>query len=176
MVLSIDDFYLSHDEQSRLAASNPENHLIQHRGQPSTHDLNLATSVLASLRANEETNIPSYDKSAFNGQGDRVPQSQWVKVNESKERPVKLIILEGWCLGFRSLDDSRLKAYWEYAVQARIEGTSYHGRLGHNRFEDVRFLNEALKRYDVVTKWVLPYPCVWPRESNSNSYTASSML
>lgn len=153
IVLSIDDFYLSNADQTRLATNHPHNPLIQHRGQPSTHDLELATSTLASLRAGHDTSIPSYDKSAFDGKGDRVPQSQWVRVNERKDQRVRLVILEGWCLGFRSLDDSSLRTAWEKAaVEARVKGVGYLGRLGHNRLEDVRYLNEALKGYDVVTK------------------------
>lgn len=31
---SIDDFYLTHEDQVRLAASQPDNKLLQHRGQP----------------------------------------------------------------------------------------------------------------------------------------------
>ncbi|KAL8970312.1 MAG: hypothetical protein Q9183_001580 [Haloplaca sp. 2 TL-2023] len=152
VVISIDDFYLSHEDQSRLAADHPNNPLIQHRGQPSTHDLNLATSVLSSLRAGRKSRIPSYDKSAFNGQGDRIPDSEWTMVNESVDRPAKLVILEGWCLGFRSLDPSWLKAYWEKAVRTCVESNDYHGRLGHTRFENVQFLNEALKDYDAITE------------------------
>ncbi|KAI4103599.1 MAG: hypothetical protein L6R37_003745 [Teloschistes peruensis] len=138
IVLSIDDFYLSNADQTRLATSHPDNPLVQHRGQPSTHDLDLATSTLASLRADLETSIPSYDKSAFDGKGDRVPQSQWVRVNEKKHQQVRLVILEGWCLGFRSLDNSSLRTAWEKAVEARVKGAGYLGRLGHNRLEDVR--------------------------------------
>ncbi|KAL8737040.1 MAG: hypothetical protein Q9181_002083 [Wetmoreana brouardii] len=151
VVLSIDDFYLTHDEQSQLAANHPSNPLIQHRGQPSTHDLSLATSVLSSLKAGLETSIPTYDKSAFNGQGDRVPPSRWTRVNITQQPLIKLVILEGWCLGFRALDDSQLEACWEQAVHACESGIGYRGRLGHNRLEDVQFLNEALKAYDVVT-------------------------
>ena len=152
IVISIDDFYLSHEDQSRLAADHPKNPLIQHRGQPSTHDLNLATSVLSSLRAGQKTRIPSYDKSAFNGQGDRIPDSEWTTVNEIGDRSAKLVILEGWCLGFRSLDPGRLKAYWEKAVHACVESNDYRGRLGHSRLENVQFLNEALKGYDAITE------------------------
>lgn len=34
IVFSLDDFYLTHDEQVKLAAENPENALVQHRGEP----------------------------------------------------------------------------------------------------------------------------------------------
>ncbi|KAL8698114.1 MAG: hypothetical protein Q9201_006752 [Fulgogasparrea decipioides] len=152
VVLSIDDFYLTHDDQSQLATKHSNNPLIQHRGQPSTHDLSLATSVLSSLQAGLETSIPSYDKSAFNGQGDRVPPNRWTRVNATKQPLIKLVILEGWCLGFRALEDSQLKACWEQAVHARESVVGYRGRLGHNRLEDVQFLNESLKGYDVITE------------------------
>ncbi|KAL8780633.1 MAG: hypothetical protein Q9194_000824 [Teloschistes cf. exilis] len=166
IVLSIDDFYLSNADQTRLATDHPDNPLIQHRGQPSTHDLDLAISTLASLRVGHETSIPSYDKSAFDGKGDRVPLSQWVRVNEKMHQQVRLVILEGWCLGFRSLDNSSLRAAWEKAVEARVRGIGYLGRLGHNRLEDVRYLNEALKGYDVVTN---PFPDPVQADGNSDA-------
>ncbi|KAL8707887.1 MAG: hypothetical protein Q9220_007171 [cf. Caloplaca sp. 1 TL-2023] len=151
VVISIDDFYLPHEEQKRLAADHPNNPLIQHRGQPSTHDLNLVVSVLASLRAGRESSIPVYDKSAFEGQGDRVPQSQWAKVDVYHERPVQLVILEGWCVGFRALNDAILMDIWEEAAQHSIHDTAYCGRLAYNRQENIEFVNNALKGYDVVT-------------------------
>ena len=152
LVLSIDDFYLCRKDQLQLAASLPDNPLVQHRGQPSTHDHDLAISVLSSLRARQETSIPSYDKSAFDGKGDRVPQDKWAEVNGEGQPPVELVILEGWCLGFRSLDNTQLTARWENAVKARDHGQGYNGRLGYNRFEDIRWVNEALKDYDAITK------------------------
>ncbi|KAI4174295.1 MAG: hypothetical protein LQ343_002434 [Gyalolechia ehrenbergii] len=150
-VLSLDDFYLSHNDQLHLAAVYPNNPLIQHRGQPSTHDLQLAVSVLSSLRARRETKIPSYDKSACEGQGDRVEQDRWATVNGERQWPIDIVILEGWCLGFRELDDKQLTAVWEQAVKARDSDPGYPGRLGHNRLEDVRFVNRALQKYDAIT-------------------------
>ncbi|KAL8788669.1 MAG: hypothetical protein Q9213_001597 [Squamulea squamosa] len=151
IVLSLDDFYLTHNDQVQLAAAHPDNSLLQHRGQPSTHDLPLALSILASLRAGQETNIPSYDKSAFSGQGDRKPWGQWTQVNKAGHQPVKLVILEGWCLGFRALNDGQVTARWTDAVKQCTQGNNYQGRLGHNRLEDVLFINEALKGYDALT-------------------------
>ncbi|KAL8775363.1 MAG: hypothetical protein Q9209_000371 [Squamulea sp. 1 TL-2023] len=151
IVLSLDDFYLTHDDQVQLAVHHPKNPLVQHRGQPSTHDLPLALSVLASLRGGQETDIPSYDKSAFNGQGDRKPRDQWTQVNKNGQQPVRLVILEGWCLGFRALNDAQLTACWTDAVKQCTQGSHYRGRLGHNRLEDVLLINEALKGYDALT-------------------------
>ncbi|CAL8580872.1 hypothetical protein XPA_006588 [Xanthoria parietina] len=151
VVLSIDDFYLAHEDQMQLAADHSHNPLVQHRGQPSTHDLSLALSVLASLRAKQETSIPSYDKSAFDGKGDRKPQTQWTNVNKNGQQPVRVVVLEGWCVGFRALDDTQLTALWTDAVKQSTQGNSYRGRLGHNRLENVHFINEAQKGYDSLT-------------------------
>ncbi|KAI4252435.1 MAG: hypothetical protein L6R42_007960 [Xanthoria sp. 1 TBL-2021] len=151
IVLSIDDFYLTHEDQVQLAADHSENPLVQHRGQPSTHDLSLALSVVASIRAKQETSIPSYEKSAFNGKGDRKLQTQWTNVNKNGQQPVQLVILEGWCVGFRALDDTQLTALWTDALKQSTQGNSYRGRLGHNRLENVHFINEALRGYDSLT-------------------------
>jgi D-glycerate 3-kinase len=151
VTLSLDDLYLTHADQVALAAAHPDNPLLQHRGQPSTHDLALGEKVFSSLRAKQPTAIPQYDKSAFSGQGDRVPESQWEVVNREGQENIKVVIFEGWCVGFRPLDETTLKEKWEAAVQKKNEG-KYDGRLGHVKLEDVRTINEALKRYDVLTE------------------------
>ncbi|KAL3492011.1 P-loop containing nucleoside triphosphate hydrolase protein [Aspergillus germanicus] len=152
VTLSLDDLYLTHEDQVALAKSHPTNPLLQHRGQPATHDLSLAESVFASLRAGRPTAIPAYDKSAFSGQGDRVPKEQWLSVNGEGQEQVKVIIFEGWSVGFRAWDEDTLRAKWEDAVRRKEqEGETYKGRLGHVRFEDVKTVNEALRDYDVLT-------------------------
>ena len=150
MTLSLDDIYLTHDDQVALAQAHPTNPLLQHRGQPSTHDLGLGEEVFASLAAERPTAIPQYDKSAFAGQGDRVPTAQWKVVNENEPK-VKVVIFEGWCVGFRAWDDNTLRTKWEAAVRQKESG-DYNGRLGHVQFEDVKAVNDALRQYDVLTK------------------------
>ncbi|KAL4867638.1 hypothetical protein BDV12DRAFT_171059 [Aspergillus spectabilis] len=150
VTLSLDDLYLTHEDQLNLAKSNPTNPLLQHRGQPATHDLPLAESVFTSLRSGRPTAIPQYDKSAFSGQGDRVPQSQWETVNGEGQEQVKVIIFEGWSVGFRAWDEDVLRVKWEAAVREKKEG-GYNGRLGHVKFEDIKTVNDALKRYDTLT-------------------------
>lgn len=151
VTLSLDDIYLTHADQVALAQAHPTNPLLQHRGQPSTHDLALGEQVFASLAAEKLTAIPQYDKSAFSGQGDRVPQSQWEVVNGECQTKVKVVIFEGWCVGFRAWDDQTLRAKWEDAVRQRESG-DYQGRLGHVKFEDVKTVNDALNQYDVLTE------------------------
>lgn len=82
-----------------------------------------------------------------------MPESQWEIVNKEGEEKVKVVIFEGWCVGFRAWDDDTLRGKWEGAVRQKEEG-GYDGRLGHVRFEDVKTVNDALKGYDALTEFV----------------------
>ncbi|KKY19788.1 putative uridine cytidine [Phaeomoniella chlamydospora] len=149
VVFSMDDIYLAHDDQLNLAKTYSDNPLLQHRGQPPTHDLQLGLSVFESLRYNKPTKIPQYNKAAFNGQGDRVPECEWEEVNNTASK-IKVVLFEGWCTGFRPLDQSVLKQKWEEAIKAKQSG-SYNGRLAYNRLEDLTVINQALKSYNALT-------------------------
>jgi len=97
--VSIDDFYLTHEQQRALAARHAGNPYLLYRGYPGTHDVALGSRVLASLTtlgAGAETLVPAYDKSAHGGRGDRAPPSNWRRVIGSLDA----LILEGWLLGF----------------------------------------------------------------------------
>ncbi|KAF7591073.1 hypothetical protein BBP40_001972 [Aspergillus hancockii] len=150
ITLSLDDLYLTREGQVALAQSHPSNPLLQHRGQPATHDLPLAKEVFESLRAGQRTAIPQYDKSAFAGQGDRVDPSRWEVVNGEGQEKIKVIIFEGWSVGFRAWDDEVLREKWEAAVRRKEEG-GYDGQLGYVAFEDVKTVNDALRGYDLIT-------------------------
>ena len=153
VVLSIDDLYLPHDEQQALARSHPDNPLVQHRGQPSTHDVELGTALFSTLH-NRDPNIriPSYDKSAFGGQGDRRHQSEWQVINkDAQDKRVEVVIFEGWCVGFRALTDEDLEIKWQEAKR-QAQSEDYDGQLGRLSFENVRFVNDALRQYDALTE------------------------
>jgi len=149
-ILSIDDFYLPHSAQQALAASHPQNPLVQHRGQPSTHDISLLKSTFNSLKTRHPVALPCYDKSAFAGQGDRTPETTWTRVNGPDQRSIDIIIFEGWCVGFRSLSAVQLESKWSAAVGANMK-PAYAGRLGKLELESVTLVNEALRQYDEVT-------------------------
>ncbi|KAJ9637023.1 hypothetical protein H2204_004946 [Knufia peltigerae] len=156
VVFSLDDLYLTHADQVALAQSHPNNPLLQHRGQPSTHDVPLALSVFASLKANQPTKIPQYNKAAFAGQGDRVPEEEWEVVNGGGDgsSPVQVVLFEGWSVGFRPLSESALRSKHAAAVAALEKSTPsnpYTGRLGHNTLASVTAINDALKSYDQLT-------------------------
>ena len=152
-MLSIDDLYLPHDRQEELAKSHPANPLVQHRGQPSTHDLELGKKVFQDL-ANRESHvkIPSYDKSAFNGAGDQNPESEWQTVNKEGSPPIEVVVFEGWCVGFRALGDEQVEEKWKAAkgdYEKNADG--YKGQLGKQKLSSAEFVNSSLKQYDALT-------------------------
>jgi D-glycerate 3-kinase len=105
--VSIDDFYLTRREQQALADKHPGNRLLELRGNAGSHDLALGEACLAALRQcntpEDEVAVPRYDKSAFEGKGDRAPESEWPRV----QGPLQLVLFEGWMLGFRAVGGGR---------------------------------------------------------------------
>ncbi len=174
-MLSIDDFYLPHSAQRALAAAHPHNRLIQHRGEPGTHDVPLARAVFNALHAGQRTRIPRYDKAAHGGQGDRADAATWEEVNtysdnvgtsngsgneegggngsssssrssSSSNGPIRLVIFEGWCVGFRALPDAEVRARWQCAQAER----KTESRLWRHALDELLFVNAALREYDVL--------------------------
>ncbi|KAH6673621.1 P-loop containing nucleoside triphosphate hydrolase protein [Halenospora varia] len=141
LVLSIDDLYLKREDQVKLAEENKDNKLVQYRGEPGTHDIPLATSLINSLLHSKETSIPSYSKHLFSGLGDRLPPSEFHHVNKPNSTPIRVIILEGWCVGFRSLSNAKVAE-----KQASPSIT-----LGKHKLEHLEFVNDKLKEYDIMT-------------------------
>jgi D-glycerate 3-kinase len=108
VAVSIDDFYLTHEEQRALAARHPGNPYLRYRGYPGTHDVALGLQTLdalAGLKAGAELRVPRYAKGAHDGRGDRAPECDWPRV----VGPVDLIFVEGWLLGFSPVDEGSLE-------------------------------------------------------------------
>jgi D-glycerate 3-kinase len=149
-VLSIDDLYLRYDDQIALAAAHPSNPLVQHRGEPSTHDLTLGRQVFAAIKAGEPAKLPVYDKSAHNGSGDRAPENQWIPINQPSEPKIKVVIFEGWCVGFRALKPNELEQKRLVAIE-RAHCGDEKGELWKHDAKSLQFINSALKDYDDLT-------------------------
>jgi D-glycerate 3-kinase len=128
-VLSVDDLYLTHSDQLALAQRHPENPLLSHRGEPGTHDISLGLETFAALRRNRDViKFPVYDKSRFNGQGDRLSPEEWPSVTP----PVDVLLFEGWCVGFRAIGKDAVarlrekrKALSRHALQSLLEVDTY---------------------------------------------------
>jgi D-glycerate 3-kinase len=125
-VVSVDDFYLPHADLKRVAEENPSNPLLQGRGQPGTHDIELGTKVLHALRdinnqlsgqASCSVRIPFFDKSLHGGEGDRVPEGDWTAVCA----PLDMIIFEGWFVGFCPCSSEELNDRYNAPVRG-LEG------------------------------------------------------
>ncbi|GEQ68106.1 hypothetical protein JCM33374_g1773 [Metschnikowia sp. JCM 33374] len=102
--VSVDDFYLTHSEQAKVSADAKKsgNFVLEGRGLPGTHDLSLAFNTMDALVSGKPAKVPRYDKSAFNGEGDRTPEQNWQVVAE----PVNVIVFEGWFNGYRAIDQT----------------------------------------------------------------------
>ena len=88
-VLSLDDVYRTRAERAALAAAvHP---LLQTRGPPGTHDVELAERLLDALARAGPVTMPRFDKA----RDDRAPPEAWDRV----EGPADVILFEGWCLG-----------------------------------------------------------------------------
>jgi D-glycerate 3-kinase len=131
VTFSVDDVYLTRAEQVALAARHPDTALFRDRGYPGTHDVDLGVAVLdglVQLGEGEHLAIPSYDKGAHAGRGDRRSRSEWPVVAGR----IDVVVFEGWMLGFRAkasllhpelaLPNAALVAYeaWTARVDAWI--------------------------------------------------------
>ncbi|KAK9281318.1 hypothetical protein L1049_004217 [Liquidambar formosana] len=108
--ISIDDFYLTAEGQAKLREENPGNALLEFRGNAGSHDLSISIETLTTLsklsKEGVKMKLPRYDKSAYNGKGDRADPSTWPEV----EGPLMAVLFEGWMLGFKPLPMEVVKA------------------------------------------------------------------
>ncbi|MBB1336448.1 HAD-IIB family hydrolase [Pseudoalteromonas sp. SR44-2] len=90
VALSIDDFYLA--KQARTELAKDVHPLFTTRGVPGTHDVALMNSTITNLLAGEvNVPLPRFNKH----EDDCVPTRDWL----TNEKPVDIVILEGWCVG-----------------------------------------------------------------------------
>jgi len=101
IAISIDDFYLTRSERSGLA--NTVHPLLQTRGVPGTHDIDLMRTTLKELTSKSTlVRVPRFDKA----RDDRADMAHWHQIGA----PLDIILLEGWCVGIPSQSDSELLA------------------------------------------------------------------
>lgn len=89
--ISIDDFYLTRAQRKQLAIDvHP---LFQTRGVPGTHDTGLMVNSISSLLEGKTCSIPTFNKAI----DDRAEKNNWIEYNTERNRPVEIILFEGWC-------------------------------------------------------------------------------
>ncbi len=96
--LSIDDLYKTYQERQQL---QQEDSRLIWRGPPGTHDVQLGINILEKLRQNQSSepiSIPRFDKSAYNGAGDRNTPELVKKAD--------IVLFEGWFVGVQPVDES----------------------------------------------------------------------
>ena len=148
--VSLDDFYLSKND--RLALAESKHALLSTRGVPGTHDAALAIKQLQALKKQSTgtVELPVFDKS----HDDRdIAHPQVV------ELPVKVIILEGWCLGA----EPQTAAQLETPINALESQQDANG-------EWREFVNQALSQdyaelFSLVDCWLMlkapSFDCVY---------------
>ncbi|RTE78005.1 hypothetical protein BHE90_007511 [Fusarium euwallaceae] len=147
-ILSLDDLYLDHAELVAIREANPDNGLLQSRGQPGTHDEVLAKEFfnkLGEFNTNNGGSVawPAYDKSLHGGQGGRVPVEKWEQV--PLDQSLDVLIFEGWCLGFKPLTKEETIQKWE---QAKTSSTSsLTNTLADHDISHLHLINSNLARY-----------------------------
>lgn len=147
----MDDLYLTYAEQCRLtdASVADGNKLLQGRGLPGTHDIDLCLGIFHNLitrykggQVISEENpvrIPSYDKSAHGGLGDRRANDTVVAT------PADVVLFEGWFNGFRALDRDRIRLAY---LLSDIGNVVQQHRMYH-----IEQVNTALAAYEPI--WCL---------------------
>jgi len=137
LTISTDDLYLKHRDQKILTDEHPGTKLLNGRGLPGTHDVEFFYKLISKL-VNKESGfkIPTYNKAAFNGEGDRNDESQWTNV----EKPVDILIVEGWFNGFLP-----------YESQGEIDKKYKDSTLLKNfPIDDVNEINSFLDQYSKI--------------------------
>jgi D-glycerate 3-kinase len=93
--LSLDDLYKTYDERLILKQKNPR---LKWRGPPGTHDLAWGMEVIKQcLNDTAQISLPRFDKSAENGEGDRVDP-------EVIDKP-DILLFEGWFVGVKPISE-----------------------------------------------------------------------
>ncbi|KAF2872309.1 P-loop containing nucleoside triphosphate hydrolase protein [Massariosphaeria phaeospora] len=142
ITVSLDDLYKTHDGLIAQRDMDPANKLYRTRGQPGTHDEELAGAFFNELKEYKgqgELKIPSFDKSKFNGGGDRAPKSEWTSITSTPD----VVVFEGWCVGFRPLDDPGVEAKHRAAKAGKL----LINTPAEHRLDQLLEVNRSLERY-----------------------------
>ena len=107
--------------------------------------MELGVKLLAALKQGKgEVEIPRFDKSLHNGQGDRLPMDGSGVVVKG---PLDVVILEGWSVCFYPIEEEEVERRWNGAWGYERERLS----LGTYSMENILEVNKKLEEY--VKMW-----------------------
>jgi D-glycerate 3-kinase len=142
ITISLDDLYKKHEDLVAQRDQHPDNKLYRTRGQPGTHEEQLAAKFFNELRhyqGDGDLKIPSFDKSKFNGEGDRADEFDWPVISRKPD----VVVFEGWCVGFQPLPASAIEEKRKLALSGKLPiNTPAQHQLQH-----LMAVNDNLKRY-----------------------------
>ena len=135
---SIDDFYKTNAERQKLREKYKNNPFYQiSRGLPGTHRIDFLLNTLKLIKAGKNFEIPVFDKSLHNAQGDVLKKT--IKVKERQD----FIFFEGWCVGISYTSAQELKKICE------------KNKIGLNK------IDPSLKHSKVILDFVKKYEPLW---------------
>jgi D-glycerate 3-kinase len=97
VTISIDDLYKTYSDRLSLRTEYPR---LVWRGPPGTHDVELGMAVLEQCLQTDNSHpilVPRFDKSAYNGAGDRTTPETTTKPD--------IVIFEGWFVGVHPISE-----------------------------------------------------------------------
>ena len=139
--ISIDDIYKTYTARQALKKNDPR---LIWRGPPGTHDVELGLKVLRGIKSLDDSasiEVPRFDKSAWNGEGDRTQP-------EVISKPT-IVLFEGWFVGTRPIAPSK----FEYAPEPIVtESDRLFAKDMNER------LREYLPLWDELDRLMVLYP------------------
>ncbi|KAG7799456.1 hypothetical protein KL944_004054 [Ogataea haglerorum] len=140
---SLDDFYLTFEEQKKVGELNRDNILLQGRGLPGTHDLQLLLECFGQIEnGSDDVTIPFYDKSLHKGKGDRAPEKKWTHLQGCK---VDVVLFEGWFTGYRAYNNEIvLRRKWEEIRK------QHEPKFDSIKFDHILKLDHDLSHYEQI--------------------------
>lgn len=167
VVLSLDDFYLTHAQRQVLAqAVHP---LLMTRGVPGTHDMALLHQTLEDLldaQRCEPVPIPRFDKAI----DDRREMSDGDLVTS----PVQIVVLEGWCLGALPQTPAALAQPINTLEQLEDSSAQWRG------YSNASLSREFEPLYTLVDQWIMlrapSFECVFAWRQEQERKLAATLL
>lgn len=155
--ISLDDLYKTYAERQALQEQDPR---LIWRGPPGTHDITLGIEVLDQLRQNSShhrVSIPRFDKSAYNGAGDRKGMEQ-VEGGD-------IVLFEGWFVGTRPLNDTEEKVFDAPPPPIFTEEDKQFARDNNERLAQYLPLWQRLDRLMILYPVDYRFSQQWRREA-----------